>query len=236
MPPFARDQTPFPASKPANDAPDGLAEALRAATRLGDGALAPDALDHALAAFRGVLRQGDEAARRKLSEAVKTAADLPRDIVLALANDRPSVALPFIAHSPLLQEADLVKIVWSGDPVRQVTLAARPGLPAAVTSALAELAPQRVLLSLLANDSAEISGESLQSCLTRFPGDAEVQERMIGRSHLPPSVAEALLLDSAQPLQQSLLARHPVSPNAAREAQRRHGSGAPWWRRQLFSR
>lgn len=236
MPPFARDQTPFPATKPVDDEPDGLAEALRAARRLGDGALAPDALAQALDAFRGVLRQGDEAARRRLSEAVKTAADLPRDIVLALTNDQPSVALPFIAHSPLLQEADLVKIVWSGDPVRQVTLAARPGLTAAVTSALAELAPQRVLLTLLANDSAEISGDSLHSCLLRFPGDAEVQDRMIGRSHLPPSVAEALLLDSAKPLQQSLLGRHPVSPDAAREAQRRHGSSAPWWRRQLFSR
>ncbi len=236
MPPFARDQTPFPASPPPSDEPDGLAEALRAAARLGDEALAPDALAQALAAFRRVLRKGDEAARRRLSEAVKSATGLPRDIVLALANDQPSVALPFIAHSPLLQEADLVKIVWSGDPARQVTLAARPGLTAAVTSALAELAPQRVLLSLLANDSAEISGESLQSCLIRFPGDTEVQERMIGRSHLPPPVAEALLLDSARPLQQLLLGRHPVSPDAAREAQRRHGSGASWWRRQLFSR
>ncbi|HIP79640.1 MAG TPA: DUF2336 domain-containing protein [Kiloniellaceae bacterium] len=235
MPPFARDQTPCAASRPANEEPDGLVEALRAATRLGDGALAPDDLAQALAAFRHVLRQADEAGRRRLCEAVKTAADLPRDIVLALANDQPSVALPFIAHSPLLQEADLIKIVWSGDPVRQVTLAARPGLTAAVTSALAELAPQRVLLSLLANDSAEISGDSLHSCLIRFPGDAEIQERMIGRRNLPPSVAEALLLHSSRPLQQSLLARHPVSPDAAREAQRRHGSGAPWWRRQLIS-
>ena len=166
---------------------------------------------------------------------MKTAADLPRDIVLALSNDQPSVALPFIAHSPLLQEADLVKIVWSGDPVRQVTLAARPGLTAAVTSALAELAPHRVLLSLLANDRAEISEESLHSCLNRFSGDTQLQEKMIGRSQLPSSVAESVLLNSPPRLQQAILGRHPVSLRVAEEARRRQNA-VPWWRQQLLSR
>ena len=236
MPPFARDQSSSFPSKLADDPGDGLAGALRSAVRLGGDSLADDVRAHALDAARRVLREGDESGRRRLCDAVRTATDLPQDIVLALANDQPSVALPFIAHSPLLGEADLVKIVWSGDPARQVTLAARPGLTAAVTSALVELAPQRVLLSLLANDSAAISEESLHSCLARFPEDNGIQQGMIDRSHLPPSVAEALLLHCMQPLQEALLARHRVSPASAQEARRRQGSGASWWRRQLFSR
>ncbi|NIA68084.1 DUF2336 domain-containing protein [Pelagibius litoralis] len=230
-------RNPVPADKrKLSQGNDPLAEAINQAATLQGGTLSPDEQESVFAVFRRILRDADEAGRRRLCEAVRHLAVLPQDIVLSLANDQPSVSLPFIAETPMLRDADLVKLVWSGDAVKQVTIAARAGLGSSVTSALAEVAGPRVILTLLANGSADISEASLQSCLARFPDDDGLHQKLIGRDRLPLSVSEALLERTTPVLQQTLLSRHAVSPAVAQEVQRRRGSAAPWWRMQIFSR
>lgn len=224
-----KDQNAGPTEAP-------LARALRLVDGLQDSNASGDAEEQAFTECRQVLRDGNEDARRQLCAAVTTLAALPRDIVLALASDQPSVSLPFIARSCLLTEDDLVKMVWSGDPAKQVTIAARPALPAPVAGTLASIAGARVLMTLLANTTAKIDAEALQSCLDRFGDDAAIQQRLIERDRLPLAISEALLACAAPALQQALLARHAVSPAVSQEAQRRQGSSAPWWQIQIFSR
>lgn len=234
MSPTARRPTTA-GKQPHPQAHDPLAGILADASALERDGVSPLDRRRTIAAMRQALRDQDESGRRRLCEAVKNLAELPQDIVLALANDQPSVSLPFIAATPLLSDDDLVKLVWSGDPVKQVTIAARPGLAAAVASALAEVAGPRVLLTLLANKSAEIPAPALQTCLARFPEDIGIHRNLIGRDRLPMAVSEALLKCATQSLQEILLSRHAVSPTATQEIQRRRGSMAPWWRSQIFS-
>ena len=233
MPPFTRRPAPQQAAGRADSAL--LRAALDQALRLRDEEPTPRDAAAAADLIRQALRHSDEAGRRRLCDAVKSLTVLPHDIVLTLASDQHSVALPFIAHSPLLTDEDLVKLVWSGDASQRVTIAARPGLPAAVGSALIELAGARVVRSLLGNRSAEIDEASLQCCLSRFADDETVHEKLVERDRLPQSVSDALLGLLGPRLRQALLARHPVSPAAAQNARRQEGSQAPWWRAQVFS-
>lgn len=239
MPPMAGKPANGPASgKDQNAGPkqSALANALGLLDGLQESQSSAEAEKEAFTACRRVLRDGDEAARRQLGAAVTALTALPRDIVLALASDQPSVSLPFIARSPLLNDDDLAKLVWSGDPAKQVTIAARPQLPGPVAAALAAVAGVRVLTTLLANKSAKIEANALQNCFDRFGDEETIQQGLIERERLPLAVSEALLACSAPALQQVLLARHAFSPAVSQEAQRRRGSTAPWWQIQIFSR
>ena len=236
MPPFTRRPDSASPQPTAADEDSALLQAaLHQVLRLRDEEPKPRNAAAAAGLLRQALRNSDEAGRRRLCDAVKSLTVLPHDIVLALASDQPSVALPFIAHSPLLTDEDLVKLVWSGDASQRVTIAARPGLPAAVGSALMELAGARVVLSLLGNRSAEIDEASLQRCLSRFADDETVHEKLVERDRLPQSVSDALLGLLGPRLRQALLARHPVSPAAAQDARRQEGSQTAWWHAQIFS-
>lgn len=239
MPPMAGKPANGPTSRKDQNAGQKQTTLARALDLLGglrESQPSAEAEKNAFAACRQVLRDGDEADRRQLGAAITAFTALPRDIILALASDQPSVSLPFIARSPLLNEDDLVKLVWSGDPTKQVTIAARPRLPAPVSGALATIAGARVLTTLLANKSAEIDADALQSCLDRFGDDETIQQGLIARARLPLAISEALLACTTPELQQALLARHAVSPAVAQEVQRRQGSAAPWWQIQIFSR
>ncbi len=239
MPPMAGKPANGPASRKDQNAgskQSALASALGLLDGLRESQPSAEAENEAFTACRQVLRDGDEAARRQLGAAITGFTALPRDIALALASDQPSVSLPFIARSAVLNEDDLVKLVWSGDPAKQVTIAARPQLPAPVAAALTAVAGARVLTTLLANKSARIDADALQNCLDRFGDDETIQQGLIGRERLPLAVSEALLASAAPGLQQALLARHAVSPAVSQELQRRRGSTAPWWQIQIFSR
>ena len=54
------------------------------------------------------------AVRRSLSESLRSARHLPHDVALRLASDVEAVALPILANSPVLTDADLIDLVRHG--------------------------------------------------------------------------------------------------------------------------
>ena len=62
-------------------------------------------------AFRVLRFDGEPLVRRVLSDCLKRAAGLPRDIALALAYDKIEVAEPMLEHSPALTDDDLIRII-----------------------------------------------------------------------------------------------------------------------------
>ena len=64
--------------------------------------------------------------RRALAEALASAADAPRHIVLALAADQAEVACVVLGRSPMLEEAELIDCAAVGDALAQAAIARRP--------------------------------------------------------------------------------------------------------------
>src|SRR5579862_8994546 len=67
--------------------------------------------------------------RRALADVLAASPDAPGAVVYALANDRPEIAAPVLALSPLFVDADLVDAVAMGTAMVQSAIASRAALP-----------------------------------------------------------------------------------------------------------
>src|SRR6478672_11597178 len=91
--------------------------------------LSPDDLAAAEGAMIMLLDDPSPLVRRALSDAFASADKAPRIVVHALASDQADVALPVLAHSPMLDEDDLVDLIGNGEADVQVAIAGRSPLP-----------------------------------------------------------------------------------------------------------
>lgn len=108
----------------------------------------------------------DSAARVRavLAEEIKHLANVPRNVILALAHDlEQTVAAPVLEYSPLLSDADLVEIIACGQ-VRQVlvAVASRRPLDEKVSDHLVQSLDVPAVAALLVNPDAKIRKETLE--------------------------------------------------------------------------
>jgi uncharacterized protein (DUF2336 family) len=117
--------------------------------------------------------------RAVLAEEIKHLANVPRDVVLALARDvEHIVAMPVLEYSPLLSDADLIEIIACGQ-VREVlaAVARRRPLSEHVSASLVQSLDVPAVAALLVNPDAKIREETLEQIV------AEAEE--IESWHLP---------------------------------------------------
>jgi uncharacterized protein (DUF2336 family) len=164
----------------------------RLATRFVEGLL-DEAEWHAVTdAFRVALYDGEPLVRRVLAESVKTAPDLPRDILLALARDMAAVAAPVLEHSRLLSVDDLLPVVKTGATAHRLAIAGRRLISGRVAEALCRVGERSVILRLVANEGAAITEATLHWLLDHFPEQPAIAEAIGKRRLLPVSVSSRL--------------------------------------------
>jgi len=160
--------------------------------------------------------------RRALSEVFASAQKAPLVVVHALAADQSDVAVPVLAHSPLLLEDDLVDLIATGNPATQIAIAGRALLPRSLAAAIAEVASAEACLTLLENFSAEIALFSIDRIVERHGHLAPIRENLVARDDLPMSTRQALLSKLSLALAGFVAARQWLGPEhaefAAREA------------------
>lgn len=139
-------------------------------------------------ALTGALDDPSSLVRRALAEALASAEDAPRHIVLALANDQADVSRIVLARSPLLLDAELVDCAAVGDIEAQVAIARRPHLGPGVAAAIAEVGRLPAALALLGNLEARIGAAALRRTFERFGEEAAVREALLLRPELPPAL------------------------------------------------
>ncbi len=159
--------------------------------------LAPEVRAEAALGLTGVLDDPSALVRRALAEALASAADAPRHIVLALACDQSEVASVVLARSPALGDAELVDCAAVGDLAAQTALARRPRLSAAVAAALAEIGQRDAVLALLDNLEADLPASALWRVFERFGDDAEAREALHSRAWLPAALRNELAAAAA---------------------------------------
>jgi uncharacterized protein (DUF2336 family) len=155
------------------------------------------------------------AVRHALSHSLRRAAHLPRDVALRLANDLEDVALPIVADSPVLLEADLIEIVRTGSPRKQVVVASRPDVSESVAEALISTATEPAVMTLMDNADARIATSSFGKALDRFADSDGVKERMVKRAVLPATITERLVVMVSDQLQHYLVTYHELPAEQA---------------------
>ena len=155
------------------------------------------------AAERALTAQLDDPSpvvRRALAESFASARDVPRHIIIALANDQSDIATIVLSRSPLLDDADLMDCATIGDMFAQAAIALRPGISGNVTAALAETGAREAIIAMLVNTGADIGEPAIRRILERFGADGEVREALHARPHLPPSMRSELVSATASAL------------------------------------
>jgi uncharacterized protein (DUF2336 family) len=155
--------------------------------------------------------------RRALSVALKNSPKLPRDIANKLARDIESVALPVILNSPTLTDSDLVEIVRTCPPSKQVAVASREHVSTTVTGAIAQFGAPQAVERALANDNALFDELGLDTALVRFADLSEITTAMVHRNVLPVSITEKLVSLVTGELFDHLVNNHELPPQLAIE-------------------
>src|SRR3546814_15651310 len=87
--------------------------------------------------FRRLVADAEVLVRQALAANLKTTADLPHDLAVALARDVDSVSLPVLKYSEVLTDDDLIEIVRIENAAAQpVPIAPRRSVSTALADAL----------------------------------------------------------------------------------------------------
>src|SRR3546814_678854 len=119
--------------------------------------------------FRRLVADAEVLVRQALAANLKTTADLPHDLAVALARDVDSVSLPVLKYSEVLTDDDLIEIVRSENAAaKQVAIAQRASVSTALADALIDTGNETAVPRLAAN-----AGQALTET-RREPGGEKV--------------------------------------------------------------
>ena len=130
--------------------------------------------------------------RRAMADAFADAADAPRHLIVALANDQSETAAVVLSRSPVLTDADLVDCAALGDEVVQTAIALRRRVSIPVAAALAEIASPVALSALADNPGADIPNSGFRRMLERHGAEAALRESLLNRADLPLDIRQAI--------------------------------------------
>lgn len=132
--------------------------------------------------------------RELVSDAIKDLPDVPQHLVRQLATDPYlTVCGPVLEYSPVLTEADLLEIIESS-PVRGAlgAISRRAAVGESVSHAIASSDDTDAIADLLANPSAQIREETLDSLLTGAPAVPAWHAPLVNRPSLPVNAAQRI--------------------------------------------
>lgn len=125
--------------------------------------------------------------RAIVSDEIKHARNVPKNVVRRLAEDAESVvSAPVLEYSPLLSDKDLLEIVALGiESGAMTSIAKRKELPQDVIDAIIESGDENAIPALLENKSAKISEKTIDLIAVEAEGHEEWHPPLVDRGNLP---------------------------------------------------
>jgi uncharacterized protein (DUF2336 family) len=157
--------------------------------------------------------------RQIVSEEIKRSDSIPRNIVEYLARDvELVVSAPVLQYSPLLNDRELLEIIES-DPIQGAlaVISKRERVPPPVADAIAGRGDESAIAALLANPSAQIREETLDSLLDRAPQAPSWHKPLVERPELSLNVVRRIAKFVALALLRVLDDRNDLPEEAAAE-------------------
>jgi len=127
--------------------------------------------------------------RQALAERLSDRGDVPRELIVQLANDDISVARPLLIGSPLLDEPELIEIVRHRSREHRLAVAIRGDIGAPVSDALVATGDGGVIKALLENESATISKLAFEYLVEQARRTDAFHEPLVDHRDLPGELA-----------------------------------------------
>jgi len=164
--------------------------------------------------FMMLAAEAERDVRQLLSERLADAPWAPRDLINHLARDEIEVARPVIAQSPVLLEADLVRLLALAALDHQIEVARRPGIGPRVVEAIINQAQPEVLTALADNDTADVSPLGMTRLVEASRNIAAMRSPLVRHPRLTPDLAEQLYVWVGQSLRAAIVGRFKVDVEA----------------------
>jgi uncharacterized protein (DUF2336 family) len=139
--------------------------------------------------LRQLARDVEMAIRIALAERLADDPNVPHDLILMLADDHIEVARPVILRSPLMTEADALRMIAQYGDAHHEIIARRAHIGEPVTDALVKSEAEPVLTALARNATAKISAAAFETLVEKSKLIAALQDPLAQRPDLPPALA-----------------------------------------------
>jgi uncharacterized protein (DUF2336 family) len=154
--------------------------------------------------------------RRNIAEALAPSFFAPRHVILALAHDSPEAAVPVLMLSPVLHDSELIELLPIRGEEEQAAIAARGGLSAAVSAAVAEIGMPMACAVLTRNPHAELTPGAFARLTERHGDDASLRDSLLDRADLPVADRQKLMLKLADSLGQAAVSKFSLGEERVR--------------------
>jgi len=125
-----------------------------------------------------------ERVRAELSDSIKHAKYLPRDIAMRIAHDVNSVACPFLEITEVFSESDWQQLVLTISRTALVAVARRQSLSENLAASLAEIGDLAVAETLVENRAAPMTKRVCFTLMDRFESSVSLLDKMAQRNDL----------------------------------------------------
>ncbi len=154
---------------------------------------------------RALTTDAIERVRHALSETVRHAPHLPKDIALKIAHDVDAVAVPFLETTEVFSNSDWQQLVLTLSRGALVAVSGRSSMPEFLALRLAELGDSVVAGSLLENAATPMTEPVCHTIIDRFEAEMWVLDKLADRGDLIAGIAAALTLKVSRMAREKLM-------------------------------
>ena len=183
--------------------------------------------------FLALTAQAERDIRLALSERIAGVNWAPPALVNMLALDEIEIARPVITSSPLLQNADLIRLLIEATLEHQIAVARRPQLAQPVVDTIVDRAEPVTMTALASNRTADIGEEAMRKLVDHSRRIAGLRAPLTRHPRLNEQLAQQLYQWVGQALRQSIGERFRIDDaqlNAAVQDAAAKAVGSPEWR------
>ena len=164
--------------------------------------------------FLSVVAEAERDIRARLAGKLADAAWAPAALVNVLALDDIEIARPIIAASPVLQDADLVRLLLEATLEHQVEVARRPKLGKTVVAEILRQSEPAVMTALAGNMGTPLSTDDMRMLVQASRRVAALRQPLARRPELTEDLAQRLYVWVGQTLRVALVSRFRLDEEA----------------------
>jgi uncharacterized protein (DUF2336 family) len=167
--------------------------------------------------LRHMIHRIEMRVRQSIAERLAIRPDAPHDLIFQLANDHIEVALPVLAKSMVLEDADLIELILNRTEAHQAAIAQRPEVSVSVTETLIETGNEDVITTLLRNPGAQIMPDSMARIVDDSLEIEAYRKPLLHRRDMSPALAQRMYTWVGEALREYINDNFDVSEDAVND-------------------
>jgi uncharacterized protein (DUF2336 family) len=160
--------------------------------------------------FLDLVSSAEHAIRLRLSKTLADVAWAPHDLITLLARDQIEIARPVVAKSPVLTDADLIRLLLEASVEHRIEVARRPALGPDVAAAIVDQAEPDVVTALANNATAQLRDHDLSRMVDLSERVASLRAPMARHPGLNVELAALLYGWVGEALRSAIISRFPL--------------------------